>query len=185
MSEERNDGVVDAGSNEGDELVHQLEQARRAQAGSDKKVAELQKELDALKTEKGEDAKAKEVAEKERLLDRRERVMELAASHDLDYKEALEIMGLSGEADDEERIAKLAEYGDRRKNEAADEFRRKHGRRVVDTKRGGDPDLFDMSDREVESLSDAAFQHKMEAARRAGSQTGKRRSILDGLRGNS
>ena len=79
-------------------------QAKESQAGSDREVARLKRELAEASGEKTSAAEL--LAEKERLLDRRERVFNTAVERGVDPKSALSLLGLD-DADDEARFEAL------------------------------------------------------------------------------
>jgi len=118
------------------ELEAQIEHIRTSQAGSDKTVtrlqaenAELQQKLEAA-TEKAEDEKTdaeKKAADREALLNRRERVFNLAIEKNIDPKTAFSLLGLTDESD-AEKLENAAEREKEIRQAAINEFMKDNGR---------------------------------------------------------
>jgi septal ring factor EnvC (AmiA/AmiB activator) len=153
------------------EVKRQLEETRKAQSGSDKRVKELQemlkqKEREAEEAEKSAEQKAEErIAEIEKKLQQAEREKQHATQRGL-AQQLLSDEGIKapsfldrliGESDEETEAA-VKEYIEsikQTKLSAADEFAKKNGRKVEGGKSGGPTtyeDLKGMSREEIEAL---------------------------------
>ena len=167
------------------ELQRQLEETRKAQSGSDRRVKELmeqlkQKEQEATEAEQTAEEKLSErIAEMERKVQEAEREKATATQRSL-ATQMLSDEGLKapsflnriiGESDDETEAA-VKEYIETikaSKLSAADEFARKNGRRVTETdKSKGGGTLEDYTDEQIQAMSDKEFGEVMERSKKQG-----------------
>lgn len=144
-----------------EELQAQLEQVRKAQSGSDRRVQELSEENAALKQKLEETSTkgAETVSKRQQELDRKERVLSLAVEKGIKPEDAFTLLGLDG-SDDEDRLDAYTKSLDAKKAEAADEFAKKHGRKIQHAQLGRKTsyeELLRMPDRQIDKMSDAEF----------------------------
>ena len=163
------------------ELQARLEQVTRAQAGSDKKVAELTKALTEAKqrAESAEKSAEERMAERLEALERKSQEAEQAARIAMQKNLATKLLSnaglkapsfvdrLIGDDDDatEAAISEYIEAMGETKRATAEEFAKKHGRRVTETEKGGGSSIFDYTDAQIESMSDEEFQAALERAK--------------------
>lgn len=165
------------------EIQRQLEETRKAQSGSDRRVKELmeqlkQKEQEAENAEKSAEEKLSErIAEMEKKLQQAEQEKALATQRAL-AQQLLSDEGLKAPSflnrliggDDEETEAAVKEYIETVKESklsAADEFARKHGRKVTETEKSkGGGTLEDYTDEQIRAMSDKEFAEVMERSKK-------------------
>lgn len=153
-----------------DRLERELAKLKQQQAGSDRTVTQLKKEREdlnaewqkrfaTLKTEKESAlARVEELQAgtdlKKSMLDRKEKVLELALEKGIKPQEAFDLLGLS-DKDDEEVLDGLLERETDIRLEERENFLKKHGRKVETGLLDSLPDykgLQQMTDREIQSL---------------------------------
>jgi len=163
------------------ELQARLEQVTRAQAGSDKKVAELTKALTEAKTraETAEKSAEERMAERLEALERKSHEAELAARIATQKNLATKLLSNAGLKapsfvdrligdDDEATEAAISEYIEtmgEAKKVTADEFAKKHGRRVTETDKGGGLTVFDYTDEQISGMTEEEFAAALQRAR--------------------
>ena len=158
-----------------------LEEIKKAQSGSDKRVTELtealkQKEADADNAKKSAEEQfaervanlEKENAEaKRKALEAEQRSLAISLLNDKGLKPPTFLQRLVG-ANDEETEKAITDYIEaieQTKKSVAEEFAKKHGRTIVD---GGKPragTLDDYSDEELKRLTDEEFQKVMDRSK--------------------
>jgi len=135
-----------------DELQKQLEDIKKAQAGSDRRVRELTDENQELKKQLDEKQAGKQ--NHEAMLERKQRVWEMASEKGMDPKTAMTL--IFGE-DDEEKLDLLETTEQDIRLEERDAFAKKYGRTVqsVDLNKISSPtyqDFMSMSDEQIKRL---------------------------------
>ena len=104
-------------------------------------------------------AKAKEapdepsVEDREKLLERKEKVLSLAVERGIDPRSAFTLLGIDNDSDDADRLDAIAEYAEKATQDTKDQILKDHARNP----RKGDPrlSLDPMSLEEINELSDA------------------------------
>jgi chromosome segregation ATPase len=170
-----------------EELKAQLDQVRKAQAGSDRQVTQLQQERDELRQKlyEQQQAQPEQSGDKQSLLDRKQKVWERAIELGQDPQLALRLLGLS-EDDDDARLDALNNAMQDAKTKGADEMARKHGRKVREARLDSGPvtyeDMLKMSDRQISEMSPEAFKRAVDSGKKPNGTT-RRQQILQGLGG--
>jgi hypothetical protein len=163
MAEENDSGQERDVGAEVEELKRELINVRKAQAGSDREVGRLKSENAELLKQLEERNGEEQLGEKERELDRRQRILELSMEKGIDPRTALDILTSQDEGDAVDRLS-AALTG--QKLEAADEFARKNGRTVKEAKLDmagiGYRRMAEMPNDEFEKLPASAVNRAME-----------------------
>lgn len=142
------------------ELQRQLEETKKAQAGSDRTVQELKAQLEAERS--GKQDETEKSKQQQVLLNRKQRVFEKSLEMGRDPK--YDVSLLFGDMDDEEKL----EYLDQRENELVykerEDFVKKNGRRPADININSIPapgwdDILKMSDQQIKDLPDSTIEN--------------------------
>ena len=163
-------------------LQKQLEDTVKAQSGSDKRVTELTRLLAEKEKEVSEKEKTAEqkFAERIEALERENQEAKRATAREQQRSRAISMLSekglkapkfldrLIGETADEtqEFIADYIETLDFTKQQTNEEFAKKHGRKVVDTKAPDDGSVYDYTDEQIARMSDAEFERVMERSKK-------------------
>ena len=169
-----------------EELERQLAEIKKAQSGSDRMVQQLTAERDdpRAKLEEATTATDSKLAQREKEIERRQRIVELSIEKNLDPKVVTSMLAANDEA---EAVDAVADALDKKKLEAADEFAKKNGRRVqVSNVEGGYSyeELLRMPNHELSRLSDATFERATGEARQKQTET-RRAKIMRELSGGA
>lgn len=149
-------------------LQRQLDEIKKAQSGSDRRVHELQTENENLKKERDEllnttatQEKKTEQTEKEKEFQRRMAAHEYATKKGVDPQEVFELFGLSGDLTDEERIDKYADILWQTQAEAKHQMitsKKESYPSGVKVEGGGYRTIYDYTEEQIRDMPQAKFE---------------------------
>lgn len=154
-------------NNEIVQLQEQLDSIRKAQSGSDRTVTLLQQENEELKKQIA--GEGNQLSQKEKLLDRKETALKLALEKGIAPEKAFQLLGLDNDPDDGDRLDLYKTSLEDAKQDAADEYAKRNGRKDIRTGYGlgnGEvsySELSKMPDKQLQQLSPGVLNRAIDA----------------------